>query len=59
MSNQNKKSNYEIVLAFVEKEVNKLKDEIAHLLENPTKEENIEKIEQRLEELERIFYETC
>ncbi|WP_341788235.1 MULTISPECIES: hypothetical protein [unclassified Rickettsia] len=43
----------------VEKEVNKLKDEIAHLLENPTTEEDIEKIEQRLEELERIFYETC
>ncbi|WP_341794942.1 hypothetical protein [Rickettsia endosymbiont of Rhinocyllus conicus] len=43
----------------VEKEVNKLKDEITHLLENPTTEEDIEKIEQRLEELERIFYETC
>ncbi|WP_395476493.1 hypothetical protein [Rickettsia endosymbiont of Pantilius tunicatus] len=58
MSNQNKKSNYEIVLAFVEKEVNKLRDEIAHLLENPITEKDIERIEQSLEELEKIFHET-
>ncbi|WP_342169923.1 hypothetical protein [Rickettsia endosymbiont of Seladonia tumulorum] len=56
MSNQNRKSTYEIVLDFTEKEVNKLRDEIAYLLENPATEEDIERIEQRLEELEKMLY---
>ncbi|WP_341788319.1 hypothetical protein [Rickettsia endosymbiont of Lasioglossum villosulum] len=56
MSNQNRKSTYEIVLDFTEKEVNKLRDEIAYLLENPATEKDIERIEQRLEELEKMLY---
>ena len=59
MSNQNKKTIHNINLDFIEREVNILKnDEVAYLLENPTAEKNFEKIEQRLEELERIFYKT-
>ncbi|WP_341788270.1 MULTISPECIES: hypothetical protein [unclassified Rickettsia] len=58
MSNQNQKNIRNITLEFIEKEVNILKDEVAYLLENPTAEKNFEKIEQRLEELERIFYKT-
>lgn len=58
MSNQNKKIIHNINLDFIEREVNILKDEVAYLLENPTAEKNFEKIEQRLEELERIFYKT-
>lgn len=58
MSNQNQKNIRNITLDFIEREVNILKDEVAYLLENPTAEKNFEKIEQRLEELERIFYKT-
>jgi hypothetical protein len=56
MSNQNKKTISNITLDFVEKEINILKDEVAHLLENPATEKNIERIEQRLEELEKMLY---
>jgi len=60
MSNQNKKTVYDIALDFTEKEINKLKDEVAFLLENPVTKpitkEDIERIEQRLAELEKIFY---
>ncbi|MCC8377233.1 MAG: hypothetical protein LN567_02395 [Rickettsia endosymbiont of Graphium doson] len=58
MSNQNQKNIRNVTLDFIEREVNILKDEVAHLLENPTAEKNFKKIEQRLEELERIFYKT-
>ena len=56
MSNQNKKTINNITLDFVEKEINILKDEVAHLLENPATEEDIERIEQCLEELEKMLY---
>ncbi|MGI4752464.1 MAG: hypothetical protein ACRYE8_01890 [Janthinobacterium lividum] len=56
MSNQNKKTINNITLDLVEKEINILKDEVAHLLENPATEEDIERIEQRLEELEKMLY---
>ncbi|WP_395476616.1 hypothetical protein [Rickettsia endosymbiont of Pantilius tunicatus] len=56
MSNQNKKAINNITLDSVEKEINTLKDEVAHLLENPATEEDIERIEQRLEELEKMLY---
>ncbi|KJV58347.1 DUF5320 domain-containing protein [Rickettsia hoogstraalii] len=52
MSNQGKKSIYDIVLDSTEKEINMLKDEIAFLLKNPVTKEDIERIEQRLGELE-------
>ncbi|MFP3012629.1 MAG: hypothetical protein ACEY3D_06870 [Rickettsia sp.] len=52
MSNQDKKSIYDIVLDSTEKEINMLKDEIAFLLKNPVTKEDIERIEQRLGELE-------
>ncbi|MCC8467422.1 MAG: hypothetical protein LN589_01575 [Rickettsia endosymbiont of Eriopis connexa] len=51
MSNQGKKSIYDIVLDSTEKEINMLKDEIAFLLKNPVTKEDIERIEQRLGEL--------
>ncbi|ASX28208.1 hypothetical protein BA173_05240 [Rickettsia sp. MEAM1 (Bemisia tabaci)] len=56
MSNQNKKTINNITLDLVEKEINTLKDEVAYLLENPATEEDIERIEQRLEELEKMLY---
>ena len=49
MSNQGKKSIYDIVLDSTEKEINMLQDEIAFLLKNPVTKEDIERIEQRLE----------
>ncbi|WP_395476379.1 hypothetical protein [Rickettsia endosymbiont of Pantilius tunicatus] len=56
MSNQNKKTIHNINLDFIEREVNILKDEVAHLLESPITDKDIERIEQRLEELEKMFY---
>ncbi|ABV78997.1 hypothetical protein BA173_00145 [Rickettsia sp. MEAM1 (Bemisia tabaci)] len=56
MSNQNKKIIHNINLDFIEREVNILKDEVAHLLETPVTDKDIERIEQRLEELEKMFY---
>ncbi|HJD61100.1 MAG TPA: hypothetical protein LFV90_02935 [Rickettsia endosymbiont of Columbicola hoogstraali] len=56
MSNQNKKTINNITLDLVEKEINTLKDEVAYLLENHATEEDIERIEQRLEELEKMLY---
>ncbi|HJD62681.1 MAG TPA: hypothetical protein LFW14_03830 [Rickettsia endosymbiont of Degeeriella rufa] len=56
MSNQNKKNINNITLDLVEKEINTLKDEVAYLLENHATEEDIERIEQRLEELEKMLY---
>ncbi|AFC70786.1 DUF5320 domain-containing protein [Rickettsia australis] len=52
MLNQGKKSIYDIVLDSTEQEINMLKDEIAFLLKNPVIKEDIERIEQRLGELE-------
>ena len=52
MSNQGKKSIYDIVLNSTEKEINRQKNEIAFLLKNPVTKEDIERIEQRLGELE-------
>ena len=56
MSNQNQKNIRNITLDFIEREVNILKDEVAHLLETPVTDKDIERIEQRLEELEKMFY---
>jgi len=56
MSNHNKKSTYDAILDFTEREVSKLREEIACLLESPVLEEKIERIAQRLEELEKMFY---
>ena len=56
MSNQNKKTIHNINCDFIEREVNILKDEVAHLLESPVTDKDIERIEQRLEELEKMFY---
>ncbi|MGI4752731.1 MAG: hypothetical protein ACRYE8_03260 [Janthinobacterium lividum] len=55
MSNQNKKTIHNINLDFIEREVNILKDEVAHLLESPITDKDIERIKQRLEELEKMF----
>ena len=56
MSNQNKKNIHNINLDFIEREVNILKDEVAHVLESSVTDKDIERIEQRLEELEKMFY---
>ncbi|HJD67328.1 MAG TPA: hypothetical protein LFV66_02530 [Rickettsia endosymbiont of Bembidion lapponicum] len=51
-----KKIIHNINLDFIEREVNILKDEVAHLLETLVTDKDIERIEQRLEELEKMFY---
>ncbi|HJD60501.1 MAG TPA: hypothetical protein LFW20_07755 [Rickettsia endosymbiont of Omalisus fontisbellaquei] len=56
MSNQNTKTLPELVAEFTSKEnLEILKAEIADLLERPLKKRNIDAIEKRLTELERIF----
>ena len=56
MSNQNTKTLPELVAEFTSKEnLEILKAEIADLLERPLKKRDIDAIEKRLTELERIF----
>ena len=56
MSKKSKKSQYDAILDFTEQEVSKLQEEIAYLLETPATEEEIERIARRVDELEKIFY---
>ncbi|MGI4752280.1 MAG: hypothetical protein ACRYE8_00945 [Janthinobacterium lividum] len=56
MSNHNKQTIYDRALNFAEYEINRLQDEITYLLENLGTKEDVERLEQRFKELEKIFF---
>ncbi|MGX6960969.1 MAG: hypothetical protein ACIPMY_07255 [Rickettsia endosymbiont of Pentastiridius leporinus] len=56
MSNQSKQTIYNNLLDAAGEELIRLEKEILLLLEKPVTKEEIDKIENRLKELETIFY---
>ncbi|MGX6959970.1 MAG: hypothetical protein ACIPMY_01690 [Rickettsia endosymbiont of Pentastiridius leporinus] len=57
MSNQSKQTIYNNLLDSTGEEIIRLEKEILLLLEKPVTKEEIDRIENRLKELEKVFYQ--